>query len=291
MQFLLFLLSKLLIVTLAVAAIAYGGACLFLFTSQNRFIFFPSPHIETTPEDFQLAYEEIWLPIRNHKGQLDRLHGWWIPAPSSTADTVLYLHGNGLNMGANVEHAHRLHRLGLSVFLIDYRGYGRSTGDFPTEAQVYQDAQTAWDYLVQQRGIDPRQIFVYGHSLGGAIAIELGLRNPEAAGLIVEASFTSARAMVDYQGGYWMFPVNLLLHQRFDSIAKVPKLQMPLLLIHGTADRAVPPDMSQKLFAVAREPKQLYIVPNADHNNAAALGGAEYLQTVRRFLQQASRAI
>ena len=198
---------------------------------------------------------------------------------------VLYLHGNGSNVGANVEHANRFHRLGLSVFLIDYRGYGKSQGDFPSESQVYEDAQLAWDYLVQQRGVNPNQIYIYGHSLGGAIAIDLAVRHPEAAGLIVEGSFTSTRAMVDFQKGlFWLFPIDLLLTQRFDSLSKVDRLQMPVLFIHGTADNVVPVEMSKKLFDAAPEPKQLYIVPDGGHNNVAQLGGAEYLQIVSQFL-------
>ncbi|WP_180274553.1 alpha/beta hydrolase, partial [Tychonema bourrellyi] len=200
---------------------------------------------------------------------------------------ILYLHGNGLNVGANVEHANRFHRLGLSVFLIDYRGYGKSQGEFPTESQVYEDAQLAWDYLVKQRGINPKQIYIYGHSLGGAIAIDLAVRHPEAAGLIVEGSFTSARAMVDFQSGvYRMFPIDLLLTQRFDSIAKVDRLQMPVLFIHGTADTIVPVEMSKKLFDSAPEPKQLYIVPDAGHNNLAEFAGGEYLQRISQFVKQ-----
>jgi uncharacterized protein len=193
-------------------------------------------------------------------------------------------------MGANVEHANRFHRLGLSVFLIDYRGYGQSQGDFPTESQVYQDAQLAWDYLVKKRGINPNQIYIYGHSLGGAIAIDLAVRHPEAAGLIVEGSFTSTRAMVDFQKGlYWMFPIDLLLTQRFDSISKVDRLQIPVLFIHGTADTIVPVEMGRKLFDAAPEPKQLYIVPDAGHNNVAEFAGAEYLQKVRQFLEQTNK--
>ncbi|MGB3266929.1 MAG: alpha/beta fold hydrolase, partial [Microcoleus sp.] len=198
---------------------------------------------------------------------------------------VLYLHGNGSNVGANVEHAHRFHRLGLSVFLIDYRGYGKSQGDFPSEYRVYEDAEFAWDYLVKQRGIHPNQIYIYGHSLGGAIAIDLAVRHPEAAGLIVEGSFTSVRAMVDFQKGlFWMFPIDFLLTQRFDSLSKVDRLQMPVLFIHGTADTVVPSQMSKKLFDAAPEPKQLYMVPDGGHNNVAEIGGAEYLQRFRQFL-------
>jgi len=274
-----------------VLAIGYSAACLFLFAAQGKFIFFPARAIETTPKDFQLGYQDVVLPIPTKTGAAETVHGWWIPALERSVNrresgkVLLYLHGNGLNVGANVEHANRFHRLGLSVFLIDYRGYGKSQGDFPSESRVYEDAQLAWDYLVKQRGIKPSQIYIYGHSLGGAIAIDLAVRHPEAAGLIVEGSFTSARAMVDFQAGvYRVFPIDLLLTQRFDSIAKVDRLQMPVLFIHGSADTVVPTQMSKKLFDAAPEPKQLYIVPDGGHNNSAQIGGAEYLLRVRQFL-------
>lgn len=274
-----------------VLAIGYSAACLFLFAAQGKFIFFPARAIETTPKDFQLGYQDVVLPIPTKTGAAETVHGWWIPALERSVNrresgkVLLYLHGNGLNVGANVEHANRFHRLGLSVFLIDYRGYGKSQGDFPSESRVYEDAQLAWDYLVKQRGIKPSQIYIYGHSLGGAIAIDLAVRHPEAAGLIVEGSFTSARAMVDFQAGvYRVFPIDLLLTQRFDSIAKVDRLQMPVLFIHGSADTVVPTQMSKKLFDAAPEPKQFYIVPDGGHNNSAQIGGAEYLLRVRQFL-------
>lgn len=290
-KLLLFLFSKSLITFGMVLAIGYSAACLFLFAAQGKFIFFPARAIETTPKDFQLGYQDVVLPIPTKTGAAETVHGWWIPALERSVNrresgkVLLYLHGNGLNVGANVEHANRFHRLGLSVFLIDYRGYGKSQGDFPSESRVYEDAQLAWDYLVKQRGIKPSQIYIYGHSLGGAIAIDLAVRHPEAAGLIVEGSFTSARAMVDFQAGvYRVFPIDLLLTQRFDSIAKVDRLQMPVLFIHGSADTVVPTQMSKKLFDAAPEPKQFYIVPDGGHNNSAQIGGAEYLLRVRQFL-------
>ena len=290
-KLLLFLFSKSLITFGMVLAIGYSAACLFLFAAQGKFIFFPARAIETTPKDFQLGYQDVVLPIPIKTGAAETVHGWWIPALERSVNrresgkVLLYLHGNGLNVGANVEHANRFHRLGLSIFLIDYRGYGKSQGDFPSESRVYEDAQLAWDYLVKQRGIKPSQIYIYGHSLGGAIAIDLAVRHPEAAGLIVEGSFTSARAMVDFQAGvYRVFPIDLLLTQRFDSIAKVDRLQMPVLFIHGSADTVVPTQMSKKLFDAAPEPKQFYIVPDGGHNNSAQIGGAEYLLRVRQFL-------
>lgn len=322
-KLLVFLLSKSLIAFGIVLAVAYSAACVYLFVAQGKFIFFPARAIETTPDDFQLKYQDVWLPIPTKTGAAESVHGWWIPASETPPSppkawggarkgeraqatpqsdrravasvpalnkgglgrVVLYLHGNGSNVGANVEHANRFHRLGLSVFAIDYRGYGKSQGDFPSESQVYEDAQLAWDYLVKQRGVNPHQIYIYGHSLGGAIAIDLAVRHPEAAGLIVEGSFTSTRAMVDFQKGlFWLFPIDLLLTQRFDSLSKVDRLQMPVLFIHGTADNVVPVEMSKKLFDAAPEPKQLYIVPDGGHNNVAQIGGAEYLQIVSQFL-------
>lgn len=279
------LLFKLLLTVAGVGAIAYLSICTALLLWQNRLIFLPSPVIKNTPDDLDLAYEDVWLPVLDKAGKGERLHGWWIPAASSTSDILLYLHGNGANIGANLGQAQLFHQLGFSVLLIDYRGYGRSEGKFPSEAQVYQDAQAAWDYLVQEGGIKPQDIFLYGQSLGGAIAIDLAVRNSETAGLIVECSFTSMRDMVDHQGVYGFFPADLVLHQRFDSLSKIKLLKMPLLLIHGTDDRTVPAKMSQVLFDAAIVPKKLLLVPFADHHDVASVSGERYFQTVSDFYQ------
>ncbi|HYW22193.1 MAG TPA: alpha/beta fold hydrolase [Nodularia sp. (in: cyanobacteria)] len=270
---------------LKVVVIAYFAICLLLFVKQQKFIFFPSSVIERTPEFFNLPYEDVWLPVKVRDGQTKLIHGWWIKSPQPDADVLLYLHGNAINVGANVGHANRFHQLGFSVLLIDYRGYGRSQGDFPNEKRVYQDAAVAWNYLTQEKQIPPGKIFIYGHSMGGAIAIDLAIKQPKAAGLIVESSFTSVEEMVAYRNLFWMFPVNLILTQRFESIKKVPHLKMPMLFIHGTADTTVPSFMSQKLYHAAPEPKKLFLVSAAEHNNTATIGGEEYLQWVRSFVQ------
>ena len=280
------LLSRSLLSIGAIAIILYTAACLYLFFQQTRFIFFPSSAIETTPKFFNLDYKEVWLPVKTRSGGVERMHGWWIPASKPNAQVLLYLHGNGINIGANVAHANRFHRLGFSVLLPDYRGYGRSEGSFPTEAAVYQDAAVAWDYLVQERKIQPEQIFLYGHSLGGAVAIDLAVKHPDAAGLIVESSFTSIRDIVDYQSIYRIFPIDLILNQRFDSIRKVRSLALPVLFIHGTADLRVPATMSQQLYEAAPQPKQLVLIPDAGHNNTAETAGDKYFQLMQKFIQQ-----
>jgi hypothetical protein len=254
-----------------------------IFKWQNRFIFFPPAVINSTPQEWGLSYEDIWLDIPGKDPQQEGLHGWWIPANSSTQKVLLYLHGNGSNISSHLRDASQFQRLGFSVFLLDYRGYGKSKGEFPTESQVYQDSQIAWDYLVKTRNIDPKNIFIYGHSLGGAITIDLASKNPSVAGLIIEGSFTSIRDMIDYQKVYQIFPTDLLLTQKFDSMSKLPRLSMPILLIHGTDDQVVPASMSQVLFKAAKSPKKLLLVPQADHNNVSEVSGQQYWQTIQDF--------
>ena len=277
-----------------IVAIAYIASCILLFVLQTRFIFQPTASIQKTPDAFKITYEEVWLPITNKSGKIDKLHGWWIPGNSPPQPplvrgefkkVLLYLHGNGLNIGANINQSYRFRQLGFSVLLIDYRGYGRSQGSFPNESRVYEDAETAYNYLVKQRQLSPIQILLYGHSLGGAVAIELAIKHPEAAGLIVQSSFTSMADMVENNALTRIFPVRLLLTQRFNSIAKVKLLRMPVLFVHGTADPFIPAIMSKKLYAACAEPKQLLLVSNAKHNNGDAFfNNDEYRQTIGDFV-------
>ncbi|MGL4379111.1 MAG: alpha/beta hydrolase, partial [Microcoleaceae cyanobacterium] len=273
--------------------------------------------ITITPDDFQIYYEDVYISVSTQKGKSETIHGWWIPRdnPSQTLQeksgesgvinrnltiksgdeqqnlakpggVLLYLHGNGSNISANLNHGLRFYNLGLSVFLIDYRGFGKSTGKFPTELQVYQDTEIAFNYLVQEKGIAPENIIIYGHSLGGAIGINLASKYQNIGGVIIEGSFTSLLEMTNYLRRYWIFPINMILHQRFDSISKLHLLKTPLFFIHGAADEVVPFYMSERLFAQAPEPKQLYIVPGANHNNLASVAGDDYLHRVREFLEQ-----
>ena len=274
-------------VVIAMAAIYLLGCGVLLF-GQNRFIFFPSRTLTATPNDLNLPYEDIQIPVGSNPDQMAQIHGWWIPSSlGSNQPVLLHLHGNSSNISANLDHARQFYQMGLSVVLVDYRGYGQSTPQFPSEKAVYEDVEAVWNYLIDQRGIHPNQILVFGHSLGGAIAIELGMQHPDMAGLIVEGSFTSMRDMVDYRRKYRMFPINWLLQQRFNSIQKVEQLKMPVLFTHGTDDQVVPPSMSEVLYATATEPKQLLIVEQAAHNDVRQVGGVKYFKTLQQFVEKA----
>jgi len=214
----------------------------------------------------------------------DELDGWWIPATQNDAPTVVYFHGNYRNIGNNLEHSQRFHQLGYNVLLADYRGYGKSTGGEPSEAKVYEDAEAVWQYLLHSRGIKPAQAVIYGHSLGGAIAINLAVHHPEAAGLITESTFTSMRAMGEKNYGF--LPIGWLLNQRFESLQKVPELKIPVLFIHGSWDQKVPVDMAKQLYAAAPGAKKLLLIEGGEHNNSAAIGWVEYRDAVTDFVRQ-----
>jgi len=269
----------------ALLALGYGGACWYLWEEQRGLIFFPSLEIQRSPADAGLSYEEVWIPVGRDPAAV--LHGWWLPANDPTAPAILYLHGNDVNLGSNVERIARLNRLGFAVLAIDYRGFGKSGGPFPSEAQMYDDSEAAWIYLVRERRVDSKRVFIYGHSLGGAVAIELGLRHPEAAGLIAESTFTSMPDMAKI--AYWMFPTDWLLNQRFDSLAKVPVLKVPVLFIHGTADAEVPYAMSERLFRAAANPKWLTLVAKGGHEDNDQIGASSYDSAVLGFAKAPRR--
>jgi pimeloyl-ACP methyl ester carboxylesterase len=287
------ILWKILLGSVCLVILVYASTSTYLWANQENFIFRPKRSITKTPGDYQLPFEDVFVNVDDRDSQNERIHAWWIPAPAEDRSDrcLIYLHGSALNIQSNITHAKRFYQMGFSVFLVSYRGYGKSDGAFPSEAKVYADARSAWRYLIDQKGFEARNIFIYGHSLGGAVAIQLALTHPDAGGLIVESTFTSIGDMARRIPKYRIFPLDLLVHQRFDSISKVGRLQIPVLYIHGTADTYVPPEMSRKLFDHTASYKQIKLIDGGGHNNSAHVGGAEYLQAVRNFIDFSRKAI
>lgn len=273
---------------LAVLLLAvYASARIYdIWDTQRDSIFEPEAVLQTSPARLGVPFEELRIPSGSG-AERGELHAWWIPAGKPGAPVVLYLHGNFRNIGYNLENALRFSAMGCDLLLVDYRGYGKSTGGKPSETKVYEDAEAAWQYLLGQRGVMPQQTFIYGHSLGGAVAIDLAVRHPEAAGLIVESTFTSMRAMGELK--YGLLPIGLLLNQRFESLQKLPLLKVPLLLIHGTWDRKVPAGMARQLFEAAPQPKVLVLIEGGEHSNNGAVGWVEYRDAVLGFVSRYAR--
>jgi fermentation-respiration switch protein FrsA (DUF1100 family) len=212
---------------------------------------------------------------------------------------VLYLHGSRWNLTGHLSRLAQLRSMGFSVLAIDYRGFGRSLGELPSEASVYQDARIAWDHLkTLQPGADKR--LIYGHSLGGAVAVDLAAElgreaerrgeAPEASALIVESTFTTlADIATEVADTPW--PIRWLLSQKFDSIDKIDQVGMPLLLVHGTDDQYVPARFSEELYAAAREPKRLLMIEGGTHNNSMRLGRQAYRQALDKLLDEAGNQL
>ena len=215
----------------------------------------------------------------------ESLHAWWWPATRKDAPALLYLHGSRWNLTGQLFRIEQLHAMGFSVLAVDYRGFGQSRGPLPSEASVYQDALIAWEHLVRLQP-EASKRFIYGHSLGGAVAVNLAhqlageAQSPQAAGLIVESSFTNL-GDVATEVSNTSLPVRWLLSQEFDSLSKIGKVDIPVLIAHGRDDRYVPARFSEALFEAASEPKQLLLIDGANHNNSLRMAGNSYRQALQ----------
>lgn len=222
-----------------------------------------------------------------------QVRAWYVRAAEADAPTVLFLHGARRNLTGSTDRIELLHRLGFHVLAIDYRGFGRSTALLPSEASAIEDADRAYAELVRRES-NPAKRFVYGYSLGGALAIDLAARERDFAGLVVEASFTRITDIVRESRYSWVPFIDLAVTQSFDSIQKIARVSTPLLLVHGTADTVVPASMSDRLYAAAIEVpptlRRVLKVEGAGHRSAAFTGGTSYAQTLRDFAKEARDA-
>jgi pimeloyl-ACP methyl ester carboxylesterase len=267
--------------------LAYLTAGALLWGFQSRLIFEPERALRAAPGDFAFAVTEVAIPVGSAGSPRQAASGWWIPSERPDAKVVLYLHGNDGNVTTSMPEVDPLRQLGYSVLLIDYRGYGKSDARFPSESSVYEDAEAAWEYLVRGRGIAPRQLYIYGHSLGGAIAIELATKHPEAAGLIVESGFTSIYDMALLERRYALLPIKPFLNQRFDSIGKVGRLRLRVLYLHGTDDEVVPFSMGRRLFSESAGAKSFVAIEGGRHGDNSVAGGPAFRAAIRSFVDRA----
>jgi uncharacterized protein len=260
------------------AVAVYTGLALYLYVFQDRFIYFPelpSRQVTATPADIGLAFDAVRLGTADG----ETLAGWYIPAPAARG-TLLYLHGNGGNIGHRLDQIAVFHRLGLNILIIDYRGYGASSGK-PGEAGTYQDALAAWAYLIQEKRHPPDRIILFGESLGGSIAAWLAARQTPA-GLVLYASFTSVPELA--QTLYPIFPASRLARYRYDTRAALGSVRCPLLILHSPDDEIIPFSHGQALLTAAHEPKRL-VELRGGHNDALLLSREVYAQAVGAFIR------
>jgi fermentation-respiration switch protein FrsA (DUF1100 family) len=258
------------------------GILVMLWTQLERlFIFFPTPEIIYTPAQMGLEYEDVYFTTAD--GQ--RLNGWYVPG--NTDVTWLWFHGNGGNISHRVDEIAQIHhQLGVNVFIFGYRGYGRSEG-VPSEQGTYRDARAALAYLQGRADVNPEKIVYFGRSLGAAVAVELAAHQPPL-GLVLVSPFVSLSDMA--RTLYPYLPVaSWLVQGRYNSLAHLPSIHRPLLVLHGEQDTIVPISQGRKLFDAANEPKQFQALYGATHDDTYIAGGATYWDTLSDFLDELSR--
>ncbi|MCX7662018.1 MAG: alpha/beta hydrolase [Candidatus Omnitrophica bacterium] len=242
---------------------------------EKRGIYFPIKEIAFTPKDSGLNYEDIYFTTSDNL----KLNGWFIPAQNPCA-TLLYLHGNAGNISHRLELIQVFNQLNLNVFIIDYRGYGRSEG-VPSEEGLYLDAEASYEYLVKTKNLPENKIIIFGKSIGANVAVDLAKKKKPLC-LIIYGGFTSA-----YEMGKVIFPFldifRWLITIKFDAENKIKEIKIPKLIIHSIDDEIVPFRLGKKLFESANEPKD-FLSLRGGHNEAILSNKEEFIERIRSFL-------
>ncbi len=248
----------------------------FLFIFQSNYIYFPERVISADPASIGLSFESVSLETTDRV----KLSGWFIPSEGARG-VVLFCHGNAGNIAHRLESIQIFHRLGLDVFIFDYRGFGQSEGK-PSESGTYKDAEAAWRYLVEERQVNPNEIIVFGRSLGGVVAAWLAQSQTPGA-LILESTFTSlpdiARKLYPY------LPVRLLLRFEYNTAEYLSRVNCPVLIIHSRDDEIMPSSHGQRLFEKAKEPKK-FLEITGTHNEGFITSGKRYEDGLKAFVSE-----
>jgi len=265
---------------LMAAAVAYALIMLFVFLYQPRLVYFPQVEREltATPRAAGLDYEDVTLTTADNV----KLHGWWVPSRNARG-TILLMHGNAGNISHRLGYLTMFNRLGYSVLLFDYRGYGKS-GGHPDEEGTYRDAEAAWLHLAATRNVAPRDIVMVAESLGGGVATWLALKYPPRA-LVLASTFRSVPDL-GAQIYPWL-PVRLLARITYDNLARIARVDAPVLIAHSCDDDVIPFAHGEALFAAAREPKQMLVLAGG-HNDGFLFTRDAWIAAVGAFLDRAA---
>ncbi|MDH5395267.1 MAG: alpha/beta hydrolase [Gammaproteobacteria bacterium] len=246
---------------------------IYLYIQQPGMIFYPVKEVDVTPKEWELEYTALKLKLPD--GQ--NIAAWYLPHPQAEK-TVLFFHGNGGNMSHRGDSLYIFHKLKLNSLIIDYPGYGESEGS-PSEKNLYDSADAAWQYLMTEKKTKAEKIIIFGRSLGGAVAADLASR-VNAGGLILESTFSSVRDMVSI-----LFPgVSNLIYLRysFDTLNKIKKIKSPVLVIHSPGDEVIPFVLGKKVFDSIESEKE-FLQIKGGHNDGFMQSISSYMKILRNF--------
>jgi len=261
--------TRVLLRTLLLVLVAYAAFAALVWLFAERLIFLP-------PRQRYAQTPEILLLPRVGGGSVAAVH---LPNPRA-GWTILFSHGNGEDLADDLPFLREMRDAGFAVFAYDYSGYGRSTGR-PSERAAYVDADAAYEHLTRELGVPPERVIAHGRSLGGAVAAELASRRP-VAGLVLESTFTSIFRVVR---GYPLVPFD-----RFRTADRLPRVQAPVLVIHGTNDGVVAFSHGQRLYGMVSGPRHRLWVQGAGHNDVTWVAGERYWDALRHFADSLPRA-
>lgn len=259
---------------------------LWLRWREPHMIYYPSRGMDRTPDQLGWKFDDVYLAAADGV----RINAWFIPAPPSPASehrspiTILFFHGNAGNISHRFDKLAIFRNLGADVFILDYRGYGRSEG-VPNESGTYLDAQAAYEHLTNTLDREPRSIVVYGESLGSAVAVDLASKHPVGA-VVIEEPFTLIADV-----GQRMFPflpVRLLVRNQYNTLSKISRIHAPLLIFHSRDDEYFSMRHAERLLAAARDPKQL-VELRGGHNDAFLTSAETYRKGLKDFLDRLQR--
>jgi pimeloyl-ACP methyl ester carboxylesterase len=279
-------LLRALVISLVTAGVcAYLTLCLLFYQGQWQIVFHPSRTITSTPATVGLRFDEVRFDA-TESGQL-QLDGWWIPADPASRyanSTLLFFHDGKGSLSDSVDELKTLHALGINLFAFDYRGFGLSQNTHPSEERIYQDADAAWNYLIDTRHLNPRTIVLYGKELGATIAAEIAVRHSSLPALILEDPAPTGLALIKSDPRTKLLPLRLLFHDRLELEPKLRDLKTPKLFLSVQTDSIDIPSIerTKAAYRSAAEPKEYFDL----NTGFAGEGLPHYQESLRRFLDE-----
>ena len=264
---------------LLLGALTYAVLLVYIYLMQPKMLFYPDlpgRRLTSTPADIGLDYQDVELKTEDHI----RLHSWYVPATNSRG-VVLFFHGNAGNISHRLDSIRIFYKLDLDVLIIDYRGYGQSDGKI-TERGSYRDAEAAWRYLIEERGIGADRIVIFGRSLGASVAAWLASRHTPAA-LILESAFRSVPAMG--KRFYPWLPVHLLSRYQYDTERYVRNVSCPVLVAHSRNDEIIPYEEGRKIYASVPGDRE-FLDMRGGHNDGFIVSAPDYQRGIQLFIDR-----
>lgn len=245
--------------------------------SEKGTVFFPERGFWEIPEDYGLDYEDVYFPASDGT----KLHGWYVDGTDGTKDTIVWFHGNAGNISHRLDNLYLLRKAtGLNIFIFDYREYGRSEGEI-SKAGTFMDADGLMEYLTKERSLAPRDILLFGRSLGTALALHLA-KDATFLGVALEAAFTSTQELRALYAAF--IPPPDPSEVAYNNLENIHRVSSPVLFIHGQRDFTIPERMARQLFKLTPRPKFFYQVALAGHNDTYVVGERTYFEKWREFV-------